>query len=134
MIGIVIVSHGRLACELVAATTHVVGEQAQFEAITIEPDDDMDMRRDDIATAVTKCDGGDGVIIMTDMFGGTPSNLAISVMPRGKIEVLAGVNLPMIIKLVEIRGEMTMDEAALAARDAGRKYISIASLLLEKQS
>ncbi|MEE9379766.1 MAG: PTS sugar transporter subunit IIA [Hyphomonadaceae bacterium] len=134
MIGIVVVSHGKLACELIAATTHVVGEQECFQAISIEPDDDMEARRKDILAATKDCDAGDGVIVLTDMFGGTPSNLAISVMPRGPIEVIAGVNLPMLIKLVEVRGEMTMAEAAEAAAEAGRKYISIASLLLEKQN
>ncbi len=134
MIGIVVVSHGNLAQELVAATEHVVGEQAQFEAISIEPDDDMEARRGDILQTARSCDSGDGVIILSDMFGGTPSNLAISIMSRGRIEVIAGVNLPMMIKLIEIRGEMTLAEAAEAASEAGRKYISIASLLLEKQN
>jgi PTS system mannose-specific IIA component len=132
MIGVVVVSHGKLARELVAATEHVVGEQRRFRAISIEPDDDMDQRRTQILETAQACDEGKGVIILTDMFGGTPSNLAISVMTQGKIEVIAGVNLPMLIKLSEVRDTMAMDQAAEAAQDAGRKYISIASKLLVK--
>ncbi|MFC6197603.1 PTS sugar transporter subunit IIA [Ponticaulis profundi] len=132
MIGVVVVSHGKLARELVAATEHVVGEQRRFRSISIEPDDDMDARRTQILETAQGCDDGDGVIILTDMFGGTPSNLAISVMGQGKIEVIAGVNLPMLIKLSEVRESSTLAEAAEAAQEAGRKYISIASKLLVK--
>lgn len=132
MIGIVVVSHGKLARELVAAAEHVVGPQENFEAISIEADDDMEARREQIIETALACDQGKGVIILTDMFGGTPSNLAISVMPKGKIEVLAGVNLPMLIKLAEVRGELGLMPACEAAAEAAKKYISIASKLLEK--
>ena len=130
MIGVVVVSHGKLARELVAATEHVVGEQRRFRSISIEPDDDMDARRTQILETAEACDDGDGVILLTDMFGGTPSNLAISVMGQGKIEVIAGVNLPMLIKLADVRERMSMQEAAEAAQEAARKYISIASKVL----
>ena len=132
MIGIVVVSHGKLARELMAATEHVVGEQSSFRAISIEPDDDMEARRSQIRETVKACDKGQGGIILTDMFGGTPSNLAISAMKDGKIEVIAGVNLPMLIKLAEVRDHLTLAEAAEAASEAGRKYISIASELLNR--
>lgn len=132
MIGVVVVSHGKLARELVAATEHVVGEQRRFRAISIEPDDDMDARRTQIIETAQACDDGDGVILLTDMFGGTPSNLAISAMGQGKIEVIAGVNLPMLIKLSEVRSTLSMTEAAEAAQEAARKYISIASKVLVK--
>ena len=134
MIGVVVVSHGKLARELVAATEHVVGEQQNFTSISIEADDDMEARREQIIQTAKACDMGAGVIILTDMFGGTPSNLAISVMPKGKIEVIAGVNLPMLIKLAEVREGNGLMAAAEAASTAGRKYISIASQLLEKRN
>ncbi|MEL6258936.1 MAG: PTS fructose transporter subunit IIA [Pseudomonadota bacterium] len=134
MIGVVVVSHGKLARELVAATEHVVGELALFRAISIDADDDMDARRAQILETAKACDEGDGVIILTDMFGGTPSNLAISVMTKGRIEVIAGANLPMLIKLAEVRSDLALADAASAASEAGRKYISIASKLLEKQA
>lgn len=134
MIGLVVVSHGRLAAELVHATQHVVGEQRRFKAISIEAEDDIEARREQIRDTVKACDEGDGVIILTDMFGGTPSNLAISVMSPGKVEVIAGVNLPMLIKLAEVRGEVAIQEAAEVAAEAGRKYINIASQLLRKAS
>ena len=131
MIGIVVVSHGNLARELVAATEHVVGEQRRFRSIAIEAEDDIEARREQIRDTAKACDDGSGVIILTDMFGGTPSNLAISVMKSGQVEVLAGVNLPMLIKLAEVRNDVTLDEAAEIAAEAGRKYISIASQLLK---
>lgn len=134
MIGVVVVSHGKLARELVAAAEHVVGSQEYFRAISIEADDDMEARREQIIETAKACDQGRGVIILTDMFGGTPSNLAISVMAKGNIEVIAGVNLPMLIKLAEVRTGLGLGEAAQAASDAGRKYISIASQLLEKRT
>ena len=134
MIGIVVVSHGKLARELVAATEHVVGEQRRFRSISIEVEDDIEARRDQIRETSKACDDGQGVIILTDMFGGTPSNLAMSVMSAGNIEVLSGVNLPMLIKLAEVRGELSLAEAAKVAAEAGRKYISIASELLAKPS
>jgi PTS system mannose-specific IIA component len=130
MIGIVIVTHGRLAIEFRAALEHVVGTQDQLETVTIGPDDNVEQRRRDIIEAVKKVDSGDGVVILTDMFGGTPSNLAISVMSRPKVEVLAGINLPMLIKLVKVRDEAPLAEAVAAAQESGRKYITIASRVL----
>lgn len=130
MIGLVLVTHGRLADEFRLALEHVVGPQQSIETICIGPDDDMDLRRNDIMRAVEIVDDGNGVIILTDMFGGTPSNLAISVMAGGTIEVIAGVNLPMLIKLAGIRGENNMDRALAEASEAGRKYINVASRVL----
>ena len=130
MIGIVLVTHGRLASEFRAALEHVVGPQQQIETITIGPDDDVEQRRRDIIEAVKRADTDDGVVILTDMFGGTPSNLAISVMDRGKIEVIAGINLPMLIKLASLRQNEKLDRAVLGAQEAGRKYINVASQLL----
>ncbi len=130
MIGLVVVSHGRLAAEFRAALEHVVGPQDQFETISIGPDDDMEQRRNDILAAVSRVDSGSGVIVLTDMFGGTPSNLAISVMDSANVEVVAGVNLPMLIKLASIRADVSLQTAGIMARDAGRKYISVASEVL----
>ena len=130
MIGLVLVTHGRLATEFRSALEHVVGPQRQIEAITIGPDDDVEQRRKDIIEAVKRVDSGEGVAILTDMFGGTPSNLAISVMGRPKVEVLAGINLPMLVKLAKVRDECPLTEAVAAAQDSGRKYITIASRVL----
>ena len=130
MIGLVLVTHGRLAAEFVTALEHVVGPQEAVEAICIGPDDDMEGRRKDIAEAVGRVDGGQGVIILTDLFGGTPSNLAISLMKSENVEVIAGVNLPMLIRLEGARKAMTVRAAVAAAREAGRKYISVASEIL----
>jgi mannose PTS system EIIA component len=130
MIGIVVVSHGRLADEFIAAAEHVLGPQPQMRAVAIGPHDDMEERRADIIEAVGAVEKGDGVIVLTDMFGGTPSNLAISVINQIKIEVIAGVNLPMLIKLAEVRAKMSLPEAALAAQEAGRRYIRVASVEL----
>ncbi len=132
MIGIVVVSHGKLARELVRATEHVVGEQEYFRSISIEAEDDIDARREQIRETVAACNTGKGVIIVTDMFGGTPSNLAISVMPDARIDVIAGVNLPMLIKLVEVRGEAKLADAVKAARDAGQSYIRIAYEVMDR--
>jgi PTS system mannose-specific IIA component len=132
MIGIVLVTHGRLADELRSALEHVVGTQSQIEAIAIGPDDDITQRREQIIKSVHDVDTGEGVVVLTDMFGGTPSNLAISVMERGRIEVLAGVNLPMLVKLASIRRDASLDTAVQQAQDAGRKYINVASRLLSK--
>ena len=130
MIGLVLVTHGKLAEEFRHALEHVVGPQNHIETIAIGPDDDMDMRRNDVLEAVERVDSGQGVIILTDMFGGTPSNLAISIMETGRIEIIAGVNLPLLIKLASIRQEADLDDAMLQAQEAGRKYIHIASQLL----
>ena len=130
MIGLVLVTHGRLASEFIVAMEHVVGPQKQIAGICIGPDDDMEERRGQIAQAIRAVDQGDGVIILTDLFGGTPSNLAISLMKSDKIEVIAGVNLPMLIRLEGARKTMDVKAAVAAAREAGRKYISVASEIL----
>ena len=134
MIGIVLVTHGRLAEEFVAATEHVVGRQEAMRSICIGPDDDMEQRRTEIIDAVAAVDQGDGVVVLTDMFGGTPSNLAISIMDEERVEVIAGVNLPMLIKLASVRGEKPLADAVSCAQDAGRKYINVASSLLADDS
>jgi PTS system mannose-specific IIA component len=133
MIGIVLVTHGGLANEFREALEHVVGPQRRFAAIGIEANDDMERRRADIEAAVKQADEGAGVILLTDMFGGTPSNLAISLMQSGKVEVIAGVNLPMLIKLASVRGDDNLARAVDCAQEAGRKYINVASKLLQSQ-
>lgn len=133
MIGMVLVTHGRLADELIAALEHVVGPQPATVAVCIGPDDDMEQRRADILDSVAKVDDGDGVVLLTDMFGGTPSNLAISIMGKAKVEVIAGVNLPMLIKLASVRNDLPLAEAVAAAQEAGRKYINVASKLLTEK-
>jgi PTS system mannose-specific IIA component len=130
MIGLVLVTHGRLAVEFRSALEHVVGPQTQIEAVTIGPDDDAEQARLDIIQAVKRVDSGDGVAILTDMFGGTPSNLAISVMSQPNVEVVAGINLPMLVKLAKVREEYPLTDAVAAAQEAGRKYITIASRVL----
>lgn len=130
MIGMVLVTHGRLASEFRAALEHVVGPQKQIETVSIGPDDDTEQRRKDIIHAIKAADSGAGVVVLTDMFGGTPSNLAISVMEGSKIDVVAGINLPMLIKLASVRDTASLDQAATQAQEAGRKYISIASKIL----
>ena len=130
MIGLVIVTHGRLAQEFVYAMEHVVGPQAGVEAICIGPEDDMERRRQDILAACGRVEQGDGVVLLTVMFGGTPSNLAISVMEQTKAEVIAGLNLPMLIKLASLRSRVSLEDAVAAAQEAGRKYISVASYVL----
>lgn len=131
MIGIVVVTHGHLADELVAATEHVVGPLDACNAISIGPDDDMEKRREDIREAVADVDQGDGVVILTDMFGGTPSNLSISLLEKDKVEVIAGANLPMMIKLAEARSDSGLKALAEAASEAGRRYIAVASTILD---
>ena len=130
MIGMVLVTHGRLATEFRAALEHVVGPQKQLETITISPDDDMEQRRKDIIAAIHAVESGSGVVLLTDMFGGTPSNLAISVMEGSQVDVVAGINLPMLIKLASVREASTLEQAVVQAQDAGRKYISVASRIL----
>ena len=130
MIGMILVTHGHLADEFVHAMEHVVGEQAAVRTVCIGPNDDMEARRSEIRRAIRDVDGGDGAIILTDLFGGTPSNLAISLMEAGRVEVIAGINLPMLIRLAGARKAMTITEAVLAARDAGRNYITVASEFL----
>ena len=130
MIGLVLVTHGQLAEEFRNAVEHVVGAQEKFETVAIGADDDMEQRRRDIVDAVQRADTGSGVVILTDMFGGTPSNLAISVMSQPKVEVLAGINLPMLIKLAKVRETATLQDAVASAQEAGRKYCTIASRVL----
>lgn len=130
MIGLVLVTHGKLAEEFRHAVEHVVGPQKFIETVCIGPEDDMDQRRQDILDAVARANADHGVIILTDMFGGTPSNLSISVMESGTTEVIAGMNLPMLIKLAGVRGENNMEKALAEASDAGRKYINVASRVL----
>ncbi|MFL5202840.1 MAG: PTS sugar transporter subunit IIA [Microvirga sp.] len=130
MIGMVLVTHGQLATEFKAALEHVVGPQEQLETITIGPDDDMETRRKDIMDAVCRVNSGQGVVVLTDMFGGTPSNLALSCMNGGSVEVVAGINLPMLIKLASVRDEEPLSDAVSHAQEAGRKYINIASRVL----
>lgn len=130
MIGIILVTHGKLAEEFVHAMEHVVGRQEAVRTVCIGPNDDMELRRQEIADAIHAVDSGAGVIVLTDLFGGTPSNLAISLMEAGKVEVIAGINLPMLIRLAKARGCMNVTEATAAARDAGRNYITVASEFL----
>jgi mannose PTS system EIIA component len=127
MIGLVLVTHGALAVEFKSAVEHVVGPQEQIETVCIGPDDDMEARREEIIGAVQTANTGSGVIILTDMFGGTPSNLAISVMKTVGAEVIAGVNLPMLVKLARVRSDMAIKQAVTIAAEAGRKYINVAS-------
>jgi PTS system mannose-specific IIA component len=131
MIGIVLVTHGALAIEFKSALEHVVGPQENCETISIGPEDDMQRRREDILLAVDAVDSGDGVIILTDMFGGTPSNLAISVMQNRDVEVIAGINLPMLVKLARVRADKPIKEAVRIAAEAGRKYINVANDVLD---
>jgi PTS system mannose-specific IIA component len=133
MIGMVLVTHGHLASEFRAALEHVVGPQKQIVAVSIGPDDDIERRRADIIDAIHEADSGEGVVVLTDMFGGTPSNLAISVMNGGNVEVLAGINLPMLIKLASVRESASLEQAVQAAQEAGRKYVYIASKVLNSK-
>jgi PTS system mannose-specific IIA component len=133
MIGLVIVTHGGLAREFRAALEHIVGAQEQLETISIGPEDDMEERRTHIQNAISQVDSGEGVVLLTDMFGGTPSNLAISVMEEARVEVVAGINLPMLVKLTSVRTCHSLSEAIDLAKEAGRKYISVASQVLSGQ-
>jgi mannose PTS system EIIA component len=130
MIGMVLVTHGELATQFRAALEHVVGPQKQVATISIGPEDDIERRRGDIVEAVSSVDSGSGVVLLTDMFGGTPSNLAISVMNGAHVEVVAGINLPMLIKLASVRDAASLEQAVIQAQDAGRKYIYVASRVL----
>jgi PTS system mannose-specific IIA component len=134
MIGIVLVTHARIADEFVAALEHVVGPQTGIATVCIGPNDDMERRRQDIVDSVARVDDGSGVVLLTDMFGGTPSNLAISVMNERTVEVIAGVNLPMLVKLASVRAKATLAETVREAQDAGRKYINVASSILNDRS
>ena len=130
MIGMILVTHGRLAEELRSAMEHVVGAQRCVDTVCIGPEDDMESRRTEIEACIKRCDCGDGVVLLTDMFGGTPSNLAISMMEHEGVEVIAGVNLPMLIKLASVRTREPLDACVAYAQQAGRKYISVASYVL----
>ena len=132
MIGLVLVTHGNLAKEFISAMQHVVGQQEQIESVCIGPEDDMEMRRNEILEKANAVNSGDGVVLLTDMFGGTPSNLALSIMDRAKVEILAGINLPMLIKIAGLRKENDLKKTVEGAQDAGKKYINIASQLLGK--
>jgi len=134
MIGMILVTHGNLAEEFVHAMQHVVGRQEAVATVCIGPNDDMERRRQDIAAAIQEVNSGEGAIILTDLFGGTPSNLAISLMDAGHVEVIAGINLPMLIRLAKARNSMSVHDAAIAARDAGRNYITIASEYLRQDA
>ena len=133
MIGLVLVTHGRLAREFIQAVEDIVGPQKGVAEVCIGPDDDMEQRRNDIIDGVKQVDDGDGVVLLTDMFGGTPSNLAISVLDHGKVEVIAGINLPMLIKLASVRAKQPLKKAVAEAQEAGRKYINVASQLLAEE-
>lgn len=134
MIGLVVVTHGNLATEMISALEHVVGPQPDVAAVCIGPEDDMEERRAEIMERVEQVDSGEGVVVLTDMFGGTPSNLAISVMSQPKVEVLAGINLPMLIKLASLREDGRLDDVVTRAQEAGRKYINVASHLLSEKA
>jgi PTS system mannose-specific IIA component len=127
MIGIVLVTHGRLAQEIIAAMEHMVGPQAQLRAVCIGPEDDVERRQREIAAAAHSVDTGSGTVLVTDMYGGTPCNLALTLLQRGKVEVLAGANLPSLIKLIDIRGKLPLEQAVKEAIDAGRKYMRAGS-------
>ena len=133
MIGLVLVTHGQLASEFIRAMEHVVGPQENVAEVCIEPEDDIEQRRKQIIDSVSLVDDGDGVVLLTDMFGGTPSNLAISVLDQGKVEVIAGINLPMLIKLASVRSTDPLRKAVAEAQSAGRKYINVASQLLAEK-
>lgn len=132
MIGLVLVTHGNLALEFISAMQHVVGKQENVLPVCIGPEDDMEQRRSEILKKVGEVDSGQGVVVLTDMFGGTPSNLAISIMDRANVEIIAGMNLPMLIKLASLRKEKSLKDAVAGAQEAGKKYINIASQLLGK--
>ncbi len=134
MIGLVLVTHGRLAEEFLQALEHIVGPQQNVAAVCIDPDDDMEERRQEIIDKVKSTQDGDGVVLLTDMFGGTPSNLAISVLEQDQVEVIAGINLPMLIKLTSVRGKESLKRAVAQAQEAGRKYINVASQLLAEEA
>ncbi|MGY8990368.1 MAG: PTS sugar transporter subunit IIA [Rhodospirillales bacterium] len=133
MIGLVLVTHGHLATEMIAVLEHVVGPQENIRAVCIGPEDDMEKRRAEILSSVDQVDKGQGVVVLTDLFGGTPSNLAISIMDRANVEIIAGVNLPMLIKLASVRNDKSLEDAVTCAQEAGRKYINIASQLLKNE-
>ena len=130
MIGLVLVTHGNLALEFISAMQHVVGKQEQVEAVCIGPEDDMEVRREEILKKVEEVNKGEGTIVLTDMFGGTPSNLALSIMEKAKVEIIAGINLPMLIKLCSLRKDKSLKESVNGAQEAGKKYITVASQLL----
>ncbi len=127
MIGIVIITHGNLAHELLSAVQHIVGPQSYIKTVCIGPQDDLDLRRSEISSAIKSVDLGDGVALVTDMFGGTPCNLALAHLKRGKVEVLAGANLPSLIKLIGLRIDAPLEKAVDEAIRSGRKYMRAGS-------
>ncbi|AQS86146.1 MAG: PTS fructose transporter subunit IIA [Acetobacter aceti] len=129
MIGIVLVTQGALGVALRETLEHVVGPQERLEAVSVGSDDDLVARRLELEACVARVDDGDGVMLVTDMFGSTPSNLAVAMMEAGRIEVLGGANLPMLVKLAQMRDLHTLEECATAAEQAAHKYISRASHL-----
>ncbi|MDI9407936.1 MAG: PTS sugar transporter subunit IIA [Candidatus Pacebacteria bacterium] len=133
MIGMVLVTHGKLANEFIQALEHIVGKQTGCVAVCIEAEDDMEQRRQEILDQVNRVNQGQGVILLTDMFGGTPSNLAISLLDKAEVEVIAGLNLPMLIRLARLRESESLSEAVIQAQEAGRKYIAVASRILEDE-
>jgi PTS system mannose-specific IIA component len=134
MIGIIIVTHGNLALELKSAMEHILGVQKNIEIICISSDDDLDERKNDIKSSIKKIDNNNGIVMLTDMFGGTPSNLAISFLKTGKIEIISGVNLPMLVKLIGLRDSNDLNRVAQETKDSAQKYISIASEILSENN
>ena len=134
MIGIIIVTHGNLALELKSAMEHILGIQKNIEIISIKPDDDLEIKKSALEESIRKVDEENGVIILTDMFGGTPSNLAISLLKIGKVEIISGVNLPMLIKLVGLRDSNDLQKVATESKESAQKYISIASEILSENN
>lgn len=134
MIGIIIVTHGNLALELKSAMEHILGVQKNIEIICISSDDDLDERKNDIEGSIKKIDNNNGIVMLTDMFGGTPSNLAISFLKTGKIEIISGVNLPMLVKLIGLRDSNDLNEVAQETKNSAQKYISIASEILSENN
>ena len=134
MIGIIIVTHGNLALELKSAMEHILGVQKNIEIICISSDDDLDERKNDIEGSIKKIDNNNGIVMLTDMFGGTPSNLAISFLKTGKIEIISGVNLPMLVKLIGLRDSNDLNGVAQETKNSAQKYISIASEILSENN
>ena len=130
MIGVVVVTHGQLATELLNAAETIVGELPQFAAVSIGWHDDVEQAREEIARAIARLEAEHGVIVLTDMFGGTPSNLAITLLEEGRVEVVTGVNLPMLIKLAGLKEAGDLREVARRIREDGRTAIWVASDLL----
>lgn len=134
MVGIVVVAHGQFANELVATTEFIVGKKDNIVSVMTDPTKSVETLRDNIANAIKKVDKGDGVLILTDMFGGTPSNISLSFLKENHIEVLAGVNLPILIKLASMDTKMPIKELANMIKEYGRKNIILAGDILNRKS